>query len=943
MDPSQTGGQPLQLPADTGSGLPDCQPNLNRAKPDQNRIGTVRLSAKPESHQAQSTTALIEPDRTSSTKPAGIGSTAIVRRQRTASARAFHDNHARLGEEVGVAGHDAGPKLVQLAPRILYLAGHFMAPPFTAGSSRPLEVARRFVADGHQVTLLSTDAFLRDAGMTLSDIPHDLLGGVDVVLTPSGYSNDMGFTRRKVEFLNQATRQALIALRGDHDLVYATSTPLTVLGPALARHRLRGTPFAFEARDIWPQAAIEMGALDSPWQQWAAHSLADAGYANAIHTITLSEGMRDMIAARGVDRADISVAHNAADVTVAHNAADPTILPSQSAVTAAATHPGTAAQSVIGFLTGAGVASLYAGTLGKANDVEWLVEVVSRVDPDIDLRLAIVGTGSETAALRRAIADAPQEVAARIGLFESMSKGELFAVMTQVDLAFSTFADRPSLTTNSPNKVFDAWAMGIPVAINNGGWLADELDRHGAGIALPRDLDTAATSLTSWLATPGALAAAAVAARRRATDVYNWDHTYAVIRAALATALTRDGRVTAPARTPAAPSLRGAADTAVVSTVHNGQDTRVLRRTTIALADTGARVSYVTADPPPSPALDDRAIEVVALDPPVGRLDRITRIQWQALQATIDTGARIVHLHDPELLPTALVLRAMGRGIVFDLHEDLAAQVLLKDWIAPRLRPLVRAVVTAVETVLPHLVDEVVVADPDLAARLVERGATNITLVQNHPDLAELPDAAPPRRPRQVAYVGGVTAARGLFTMIEAVRISQDDNPFSLVVGGAFPSPDIEARAREAAQGLDVEFTGWMDRASVWKLLLSSSVGLAILDRTPNYERAQPTKVYEYLAAGMEVIASDFSLWRRLFTGVEQVHFVEPGDPVALASEIQTCLADEPDAQSRAALRTQVEESWSWAVQRASLIGVHQRLRTRLATRRGGRSSQPTP
>lgn len=377
------------------------------------------------------------------------------------------------------------------------------------------------------------------------------------------------------------------------------------------------------------------------------------------------------------------------------------------------------------------------------------------------------------------------------------------------------------------------------------------------------------------------------------------------------------------------------ADIAVVSTVHHGQDTRVLRRTTIALADADNRVAYVTADPPPASALDGRAIQVVGLDPPVGRFDRMTRIQWQALQRTIDTGADVVHLHDPELLPTALVLRAMGRGIVFDLHEDLAAQVLLKDWVAPRLRPLVRAVVSTVESVLPRLVDEIVVADPELAARLVDRGATNITLVQNHPDLAELPDSAPIRQPRQVVYVGGVTTARGLFTMIEAVRISRDDNPFSLVVGGPFPSPEIEAEARDAAQGLDVEFAGWIPRNRVWKLLLSSSVGLAILDRTPNYEHAQPTKVYEYLAAGLEVIASDFPLWRRLFTGVEQVHFVEPDDPVALAHQVQSCLADGPDAAARAALRTRVEDSWSWAAQRAALERVHARLRTRLSTRRG--------
>ncbi len=325
-----------------------------------------------------------------------------------------------------------GPRLVDLAPRILYLAGHFMAPPYTAGSSRPLELARRLAADGHQVTLLSTDAFLRQAGLTLADIPADHLGGVEVVLTRSGYANDMGFTRRKVEFAAQATKQAMLALLGEVDLVYATSTPLTVLGPALARSWLRGTPFAFEVRDVWPQAAIEMGALDEPWQQRAAHWLADTGYANAIQVITLSEGMRDLVVARGVDPTRVTVAHNAAAPAAVAAVAPDGALDDRGRE--AAPHDGAradatstaSARAIIDFLAGARFAGLYAGTLGRANDVTWLVDLIAAVDAAVDLRVAIVGTGSEVDRIRAAIAATPPAVRARIALFDMHAQG--FAV-----------------------------------------------------------------------------------------------------------------------------------------------------------------------------------------------------------------------------------------------------------------------------------------------------------------------------------------------------------------------------------------------------------------------------------------------------------------------------------------------------------------------------------
>lgn len=411
---------------------------------------------------------------------------------------------------------------------MLYVAGHFMAPPYTSGSARPLELARRFVADGHDVTLLSTDAHLRHAGLTLEDIPDEHLGGVHVELTRSHYDNTMGFARRKVEFANQATKQAGLALRGTHDLVYATSTPLSVLGPALARRRLRSTPFVFEVRDVWPQAPIELGALQSSWQRRAAHALADLGYREAVHVVTLSEGMRDMIVARGVPQAHITVAHNAA-----------TARPASSATTAGDALPTSRPDELATWLGGAHRSAIYAGTIGLANDVAWLLDLVAAVDETLDLRIAIVGDGAMAGAIARRLATAGDHVRSRVRMFGPRPKGDLAPAMATVDFALSTFADHPSLTSNSPNKVFDAWAHGVPVVINNGGWLAAELDGHGAGLALPRNPRQAAGRLAAWLRDDAALADARAAARRRNREVYNWDVTHARVRDGVTAALQR--------------------------------------------------------------------------------------------------------------------------------------------------------------------------------------------------------------------------------------------------------------------------------------------------------------------------------------------------------------------------------------------------------------------
>jgi glycosyltransferase involved in cell wall biosynthesis len=167
---------------------------------------------------------------------------------------------------------------------------------------------------------------------------------------------------------------------------------------------------------------------------------------------------------------------------------------------------------------------LYAGALGPANGVDYLVRMAARLaDADPEVRVAIVGDGRMRGQIR--------ELAAELGVLDRnlfllgpVSKAEVVAFFGACDLAASVFVDVPELGDNSPNKVFDALAAGRPVAVNHGGWIADLITATGAGLVLPPD-DTAAAAaaVAGFVRDRAGCAAARSAAHDLARDRFDRD------------------------------------------------------------------------------------------------------------------------------------------------------------------------------------------------------------------------------------------------------------------------------------------------------------------------------------------------------------------------------------------------------------------------------------
>ena len=386
--------------------------------------------------------------------------------------------------------------------RIVYIHQYYCNPGMTGGI-RSYEQARRLVARGHTVHVVTTDITGAKGHPGWRQTEDD---GVRVHWYPVPYSNHMSYARRLrafADFMALATVKAA-ALRAD--LVFATSTPLTVAVPGVLAARLRRVPFVFEVRDLWPEVPIEMGALRNPLARKLAGALATFAYRNATEVIALSPGMAAGVTAR----------RRATPTTMIPNAADLDMFD----VRPEAVHRFRARHRWMGDRP----LIVYTGALGAVNGVEYLIRAAHRMRRiDADVQVLIVGHGREWEQTRQ-LAAGHGLLDSSVHMWEQVPKADLPVILGAATMSTSLVRPVRALWDNSANKFFDALAASRPIAINYGGWQSDLLRGSGAGLVLdPYDADEAGVLLAAHARDEAWLSRARAAAHRLAVEQFSRD------------------------------------------------------------------------------------------------------------------------------------------------------------------------------------------------------------------------------------------------------------------------------------------------------------------------------------------------------------------------------------------------------------------------------------
>jgi len=346
---------------------------------------------------------------------------------------------------------------------IAYVHQYFATPNGSTGT-RSYEFARRWVAAGHRVTMLTSTAQLTPADVPNGDLDRRSefeIKGIRVIALPVKYSQQMGRLSRIVAFLRFMWTSTWTLLRlPDVDLVFATSTPLTVGIPALVRQCLRRTPFVFEVRDLWPEIPYELGYLPGGPILWFLRWFERCVYRSASKIVALSPGMRDGVVSAGVPHDQVVVVPNCCDTERFRPDID-----------------GTVVRNARGW-EGRFVC-VHIGAIGMTNGLDLVIRTAQRLRDDPDYLLVLVGDGRERPRLMKM---AEERELTNVQFPGNIPKDELPGIFAAADVSLVVFAPFSILQHNSANKLFDSLSAGKPVVLNYSGWQRDMLEAAGAGL-----------------------------------------------------------------------------------------------------------------------------------------------------------------------------------------------------------------------------------------------------------------------------------------------------------------------------------------------------------------------------------------------------------------------------------------------------------------------------
>lgn len=361
-----------------------------------------------------------------------------------------------------------------------------------------------------------------------------------------------------------------------------------------------------------------------------------------------------------------------------------------------------------------------------------------------------------------------------------------------------------------------------------------------------------------------------------------------------------------------------------LTSAHTPFDIRIFHKECRTLAQSGYRVSLIA--PHTTFEVVD-GVEIIPIPHPRRRLVRMTRGVWTVYRAACRLQADLYHFHEPELVPVGILLKLTTRArVVYDVHENYARKVQAKEWLPRPLRGIVSWGIRLFEDVAAALVDGVVTATEHIAVRFPP---AKTQVVKNYALLSMTALSSDNQRTYEgnhtLIYTGGLASHKGIYQIIQALAYVQTPQVELIVLGGH------DRETAEAIQQLPgwsrVHYYGRVPYETIYRYLHSAAVGLVCNQPVHDYDLAQPNKLFEYMAAGLPVIASNFDLWKEIFEGNECGVTVDPTSPEQIAKAIDYLLSH-PEIRRKMGdnARRAVQEKYNWERESLKLLSLYREV-----------------
>jgi len=342
---------------------------------------------------------------------------------------------------------------------ILYIHQHFATPAGSTGT-RSYEFARRWVKAGHKVTLITGHYDVGGLQVAGALYRKQNIEGINVIIVGTKYSNKQSYLRRVTSFLSFCLLSIYAGLRIKKiDVIYASSTPLTVGIPAMVIKWVKRVPFIFEVRDQWPEIPIELNIITNSFLIKILLWLEKTIYRNCSSIVALSPGAAVRIRAVLTEEKPITIIPNSCDIDIFR----PDI-------------NGATIRQRMGW--GDKLVLLHTGAMGKVNGLDFVIDAAERLKDHSDIIFVLIGDGNQKSSLESKVKKLDL---ANVEILPSVPKQQLPEIVAAADIALVVIANYPIIEHNCANKFFDGLSAGVPVLLNYSGWQRKILEGNEAG------------------------------------------------------------------------------------------------------------------------------------------------------------------------------------------------------------------------------------------------------------------------------------------------------------------------------------------------------------------------------------------------------------------------------------------------------------------------------
>jgi glycosyltransferase involved in cell wall biosynthesis len=307
------------------------------------------------------------------------------------------------------------------------------------------------------------------------------------------------------------------------------------------------------------------------------------------------------------------------------------------------------------------------------------------------------------------------------------------------------------------------------------------------------------------------------------------------------------------------------------------------------------------------------------------RFQRMIRTGWRLYKKALALNADIYHFHDPELIPLCLLLRLHGYRVIYDVHEDVYNDIQTKHWIPPSIRWIMAKNFRVFEFWAARRFSYICTSTPYIRDRFLSV-TPRVVEINNYPIENELyqlngSERLTKRDDLQVCYVGSISPERGIYQLIEAVQMAGVE----LLLAGSFSPLSARNRASSMKGWACVQELGQLNRIQVASTMAHALAGMVTLLPIPQFRDSQPVKLFEYMSAGIPIIASDFPLWKKIVEGNQCGLCVDPEKPEEIAEAIRY-MQDHPEEAKKMGEngRRVVLEKYNWKQEVLKVIKVYQ-------------------